>query len=288
MQVVSAGLVARSQYQLPSFQLSQPGTLDEACRIMAGEGEAPIVFAGGTDIFAAIREGLEIEHLLSIGRIPSLRQISIAEGSLRVGALVAHEAGCIHPLVREHLPGLADAWQKIATVRIRMAATLGGNLMARRRRYEGSILMSAHVAHLHFATPAGEIRMTPSDLWQEKLPARAILTAISIPLGNKPRFSYDRSLRPIVTLGATIWEGPNGLSGQAVIATERLIPYLLPLDLDDIRKDALAASANEIAARAFSRLPVDFKDEMTGNSYLRKAGTAMLARRITAIAESGL
>jgi carbon-monoxide dehydrogenase medium subunit len=287
MQIVKAGMVARSQYSLPPFRLSRPASLDEAKRIMAEEAEAPIPFAGGTDIFAAIREGLVIGHLVALDRIESLRQIVVANDMLRIGALVTHENGCVHPLVRGHVPGLAEAWQKIATVRIRMAATLGGNLMARRRRYEGSILMSGLDARLSFATPKGELELTPAEVWEGKVPERAILTSVGIPLARTPRFSYDRSLRPIVTLGATVWNDAGSLSGRAVIATERLVPHILPLDLAGIEKTSLADAAGDVAAKAFTLLPAAFKDEMTGNSYLRKAGAAMLARRLRHLAEAG-
>lgn len=288
MQIVGAGIVARSQYSLPPFRLSRPASLDEAKRIMAEESEAPIPFAGGTDIFAAIREGLFIAHLVSLDRIESLRQIAVVNDELRIGALVTHEDGCVHPLVREHLPGLADAWQRIATVRIRMAATLGGNLMARRRRYEGSILMIGLDARLSFATPKGEVELTPSDVWEGNVPERAILTSVGIPLARRPRFSYDRSLRPIVTLGAALWDDAGGLTGRAVIATERLVPHILPLDLSGLDAKRLAADAGDVATRAFSALPDSFRDEMTGNAYLRKAGAAMLARRLRHLAEAGI
>jgi CO/xanthine dehydrogenase FAD-binding subunit len=79
--------------------------------------------------------------------------------------------GAAHPLVREYASGFAAAWGKIANVRVRFSATIGGNLMARHTRYECSILLSALEANARLRGPAGTFEMPVEKLWNATLPA---------------------------------------------------------------------------------------------------------------------
>ena len=47
---------------------------------------------------------------------------------LRLGALATHRAVETHPLVRARLPVLAETYRQVGNVRVRHAATVGGNL----------------------------------------------------------------------------------------------------------------------------------------------------------------
>jgi aerobic carbon-monoxide dehydrogenase medium subunit len=286
MERTTAGMLATSQYGLPPFRLSRPRNLAETLAVLAEADEAPVLLAGGTDIFAALREGLQVAHLVDLARVEELRAVELAGGELRIGAGVTHETGSAHPLVARAVPGFAAAWRRIANVRVRMAATLGGNLMARRPRYEGSLLLTALSARLRFRGPDAPFERSPEALWREAMPARALLHSVAVPVASPVRFAYDRSLRPIATLAVAVAGAPaTGFTGRAAVATERLPPVALDLELGGIQGwPALDEAAARIAAAAFETLPRNFADEMTGNDYLRQAGRAMLARRLRELA----
>ncbi|CAM3791706.1 FAD binding domain-containing protein [Cereibacter sphaeroides] len=63
---------------------------------------------------------------LFLGAIPELRRIEEAAGSLRVGAMVT--ISDLRAALAPRLPGLADLLRRFASVQIRNAATLGGNI----------------------------------------------------------------------------------------------------------------------------------------------------------------
>lgn len=273
MMRVGGGLVATSQYALPPFVLHRPTTIAEAAAHVAA-GAVP--FAGGTDIFAQLREGLTVAALADLSRVAGLAGISLEGDTLRIGPATTHGEGAADALLRSVLPGLAEAWGRIATARVRLSGTIGGNLMAGRARYEGRLL---------FGTAGALLRFVP----ERTVPVRAfaargggaLLTDILLPDAPRLLFRYERALRPMMTLALCLRREPSGgFSGCAGIATERLAPVFLPLPpLADPGREAEAA-----AEAAFAALPAGFADAMSGNAWLRAAGRATLVRTLKALA----
>jgi carbon-monoxide dehydrogenase medium subunit len=278
MMRVASGLVAASQYAMPPFLLDRPRSLAEAVASIA-QGGVPM--AGGTDLFAQIREGRSIARLLDLSRVAGLSGIEPQAEALRIGPATTHAAGASDPVLRTLLPGLADAWSRIATARVRLSGTIGGNLMAGRARYEGRLLFGTAGATLRFATAGGETTLPAECLARDAPPAGALLTDILIASPRQCLFRYERALRPMMTLALCLRrEADRGFSGRAGIATERLPPVFLTLP--PLRDPA--AEADAAAAEAFAALPADFADPMSGNAWLRMAGRATLARALRGIA----
>lgn len=279
MQVVaSAGLVSTSASTLPSFALLRPTTVDEAVAALC-ELERPVLLAGGTDLVAAFNEGLSPDTLIDLTRIEALRRIEVADGQLRIGATVTHDVGCGNDLLVKHAPGLAAAWRRIANPRVRLGGTLGGNLMARRVRYEGSLLLSAIGASLEFQGPAGRSSIAPAALWQAA-PARSLLQTIVVPLQGLQWFGYERSMRPLMTLASALRLGADGLVLRCAMATEYLAPVVLERVLPTRQLDEVARLARGQAAALMAGLPDDFNDPVLSARYARSAGTVLLARQL--------
>ena len=277
--VTTAGLVPTSARSLGPTRLYTPTCLAEALDALC-EASNPVLLAGGTDLVAAFNEGLAPGELVNLSQIQELRAIRATPSGISIGATVTHHAGCTDPLVRERGAGFAQAWSRISNPRIRFSATLGGNLMARRVRYEGSILLSAARARLQFATAAGPLQLAPADVWEGRVPARALLVAIDIETADLLWFSYERSMRPLITLAVCLRKNVSGVTLTCAVATEYLRPVRLALNLpgDDIA--AVAKSAREIARDAFAQLPSTFADPVVTRSYAMAAGSALLARQL--------
>ncbi len=274
-EVAQAGLIAASYRDIPPFPVIAPASVADAIAAMA-DADAPVPYAGGTDLCGAVREGKEIGTLIWLKRLDALRGVRVEDGALGIGALTTHAEGAASDAAGA-IPGLAEAWSKLGKMRIRLSGTAGGNLMARHTRYEMSILLTALGGTARFASagvPGGEADLTPAQIWDRAEPARALLTRLSIPLANDLRLDYDRSLRPLATQALALWtDGAGKPRGRAVIATEYLQPVAIDLDLS-------GTDAKGIAAAAFEALPGDFADPATGNGYLRRAGAAILARQL--------
>ncbi|HEY2598338.1 MAG TPA: xanthine dehydrogenase family protein subunit M [Candidatus Dormibacteraeota bacterium] len=111
------------------FELAQPATVGEACAILAADPSARPI-AGGTALLILIKLGL-----VRPGLLVSLRKLhppagitwTPAEGA-RIAAQCTLQEVVDSPIVREHYPILARACEVVANIRIRNAATIGGNL----------------------------------------------------------------------------------------------------------------------------------------------------------------
>ncbi len=114
--------------RLPAFRLHQPATLAEAARIVAGEGSAARVVAGGTDLWPNMkRRHQKAEHVVALGRVAALRGVTV-NGEMRIGAMEILADVERHTAVRERYPALAQAVGWISSPLLRNMGTLGGNL----------------------------------------------------------------------------------------------------------------------------------------------------------------
>jgi carbon-monoxide dehydrogenase medium subunit len=259
--IPAAGFIATSFRTLPRFKAVRAATIAEALSAL-NDAENPAVLAGGTDLPARFNEGFAPSDLIDISGIDALRQVRMAENTIEIGATVAHADGCVHPLIAQHLPSLAGPWSRIANVRIRFSATLGGNLMARRTRYEGAILLTALGARMRLRWAAGEMEIPVEDIWTADLPRAVLLTTVVIPLRRGLRLDYARELRPIMTQAVAL---EDDAPGRVVTATEYVIPRLRRLE-----------SADPISMEG----EIGFDDPVTSAAYLARVSRTLLERQL--------
>jgi carbon-monoxide dehydrogenase medium subunit len=230
-----------------------------------------------------------VEHALRASIALTTRALPV-EANRRTNEIIVpfrrHSyGGSTHPAVVERAPGFARAWARIANPRIRFRATLGGNVMARRVRYECSLLLTALHARLEFASPAGRTAMSPQDILAGRVPARSLLTAVSIETSSLVFFRYERSLRPLMTLAIALRRSDDGLLLSCAVASEFLQPVLIDQPLPGMRPNQIARNAKAIARDLFARLPAGFADPVLSNQYARTAGAVLLARQLAGIAD---
>jgi carbon-monoxide dehydrogenase medium subunit len=257
--VAAAGFVPTSFRTVPRFHLVRARTIAEAVTAI-GDAHEPAVLAGGTDLPARFNEGFAPSDLIDISQIGALREVKLADGAIEIGALVTHAAGSSHALIARHLPSFGAAWRRIANVRIRFSATLGGNLMARRTRYEGAILLSALGAHLRFVSGAGVREIAVEDNWSSEAGKGALLTTIVVPLRKGLRMDYARDLRPIMTQAVAV---EDRALGRVVTSTEFIVPRIRALTGD----------------RPEGALDIT-EDPVTSAAYIRKVSETLLVRQL--------
>jgi carbon-monoxide dehydrogenase medium subunit len=112
-----------------TFAYHEPTTWSEAQALITREPEA-MVLAGGTAFTLLLRQGL-----IRPSTVVSLRRVSGADrihadshGGLWIGAMATHTAVVRSPEVRAAWREFADAAAKVATLRIRNQATIGGSV----------------------------------------------------------------------------------------------------------------------------------------------------------------
>jgi len=266
------GSVSVTQADLAPVALFRPETVEDAVRDLAAAPAPVSIYAGGTDFFARLREGAAPASLVWIDRIAEMKAIRRTADALVLGARVTHHEAWQHPAL-DAVPGLADAWRKIATVRIRRQATLGGNLMARRTRYELSILLMALGATARFAGAGGTTDIPVDAIWDAELDAHPLLVSVSIPLAGAPIIDYERSMRPTFTQALCRHRSGAEARHRIVVATEFLRPW------------CTEAPVSEPVEPILSRLPETFADPAVSRAHLVRAGSAFLTRQIARLGD---
>jgi aerobic carbon-monoxide dehydrogenase medium subunit len=268
LQSRGAGLLTPTQGALPPFHLLRPEDLAEVRAVLTERPDATIA-AGCTDLVASIREGLTPSTLVSLRHLDGLRTVERLADGIRIGALNTHADGAAHPVLLAALPELATAWSGIATVRIRFRATIGGNLMARRFRYEMPVILGALDATMEFSTPAGERRRGVDEFVRGAPEGPALLHHVFVDTESLLHFHYDRSLRPVTTVAVAVRKAGNGLLRTAVVGSEYRRPVLVRTTITDP-----TAGARDLAAQ----LP-DWIGDYAGSAEYRRRVVAVLLRR---------
>jgi carbon-monoxide dehydrogenase medium subunit len=173
---------------LAAFDLYEPGSVAEASALLARHGEAARVYAGGTELLLAMKEGLlRYEALVNIKAIPGLAGIRFdaATGLLRIGAATPHRAIERDPVVRERFPALAQMEANVANVRVREAGTLGGNLCFAEPHADPGTLLQIYDARVTLERASGSRTVPVEQLfvgpYETCLAGDEILTEVAIP-----------------------------------------------------------------------------------------------------------
>lgn len=113
-----------------SYEYHEPAAWRDALELLERHAEDVAVMAGSTAFTLLYRQGLvRPGHVVSLRRIPDARRIDAdAHGGLSIGAMATHSAVVRSEQVLRAWPELADATSKVATVRVRNQATIGGSV----------------------------------------------------------------------------------------------------------------------------------------------------------------
>jgi xanthine dehydrogenase YagS FAD-binding subunit len=103
-------------------------SIAEALAMRAAEPSAEYV-AGGTDVVSRWEQGDDPPRtLVDISGIPSLRVLRQEEGRVWLGAGCSLVEVATSPVVAGPFPALVDCLRQVATLQVRQAATVGGDL----------------------------------------------------------------------------------------------------------------------------------------------------------------
>ena len=169
------------------FQLHLPTSLDETHALLDQYGEDARIIAGGTALVQAMKLRLERpEHLVALHRIPGLAGIQRSKGELRVGALATHREIETSTLVHDQLPLLSETYRRVATVRIRNVATVGGGLAHADPAQDPEPALIVLGARVRLASPTGtrevDVEELATDYLETVIAPNEVLTEILIPI----------------------------------------------------------------------------------------------------------
>ena len=280
----------------PHFDYHAPDSLDAAVQLLTELGDEAKVMSGGHSLLPMMKLRLaQPGHIVDIGHIPALDEISEEDGYLKIGALVSEAALEHNDVVAERYPILLDTAAVIADPIVRNRATVGGNIAHGDPANDHPATMLALRAEVVAYGPDGE-RVIPIDeffhgLFMTALQLNEILTQIRVPApGERSGGAYvklERKVGDYAVAGSAVQLtlGDDGSVAQAGIGLTNL--GMAPIRaaaaeealVGNTPDDATIAAAAQLAAEAAEpvadrRGSVEYKTNMarvlTGRA-IRKA-----------------
>ena len=103
-----------------------PQSVDQLAQVYAAHPDATLV-AGATDVGLWVTKSLrDLDPVIFLGRCADLKTVETTKDGLRIGAMV--DMNRMRDLMQDRFPSYAEMIRRYASVQIRNAATLGGNI----------------------------------------------------------------------------------------------------------------------------------------------------------------
>ncbi len=181
---------------LRRFRLEEPESVAEVSELLGRFGDSAKIYAGGTELLLAMKEGLiHYERLINVKRLKGLGEVAGDNGTIKIGALCTHRQLETSSLLQEKLPSLVKLEQNVANVRVRQAGSLGGNLCFAEPHADPGTLLMALGAKMIAEKTSGKREIGAEDFfvdaYETSLQADELLTEIRVPApGANSRSAY--------------------------------------------------------------------------------------------------
>jgi carbon-monoxide dehydrogenase medium subunit len=266
------------------FVFHTPDTLADALTLLETYGEAARPMAGGTALVNFLKQGLlTADHLVSLERVPGLSEIRLESDGIHIGALARHRDVEVSTIVRQHAPLLAEVYRRVATVRIRNVATVGGGLAHADPAQDpplGLMVLDARVrlvsSNAERTVPVRELFtdyyetvIQPAELLTEVIVPRQSPAAHAVYLKFLPRTEDDYATVAVAALAeleggacrrVRVALGAAGPTPIQATATEELLAGQQPGP--ELIRRAAEAVAEQVDPLSDFRGPADYKRDM--------------------------
>lgn len=202
------------------FSFHRPASLEETYGLLSEYGEDARLLSGGTALVVMMKQSLVLaDHLVSLQGVPRLRDIDEEDGVLRIGALASHRDVETSGIVQRRLPFLADLYRRVATVRIRNQATVGGGLAHGDPAQDPPPALMVLGASVKISSEGGE-RLLPigdlfTDYYETAVEPGEVITELVVPvLPVDARTTYlrytPRTADDYPTVSVAVWARSDG------------------------------------------------------------------------------
>jgi aerobic carbon-monoxide dehydrogenase medium subunit len=229
------------------------------------------------------------ERLINVKGLSELREVSIDNGTVRIGTLCTHRQLETSSALQQKLPSLVKLEQNVANVRVRQAGTIGGNICFAEPHADPGTLLMALGAKMIGEKSSGKREIAPEDFfvdaYETALEADEVLTEIRIPTpGVNSRSAYLKFgylERPSVGVALALTVNRGGLSepkiavGCAGPAPRRVVEAEALLD----GKSTEEATRNLAAAGAIAGRAAQAISDLHGSQEYKEHIVGVLLKR---------
>jgi carbon-monoxide dehydrogenase medium subunit len=194
---------------LRRFRLEEPESVSEVSELLGRFGDSAKIYAGGTELLLAMKEGLvEYERLINVKKL-RCKDVTLANGALAMGALCTHRELETSRAINEKLPALAKLEHHVANVRVRQVGTIGGNICFAEPHADPGTLLIALGAKMLAEKSSSQREIEAEkffvDAFETALEPDEVLTKIVVPVpsptGRSAYLKFGYLERPSVGVG---------------------------------------------------------------------------------------
>jgi carbon-monoxide dehydrogenase medium subunit len=273
------------------FDYHAPRQLKEAAELLASLPNAKIL-AGGQSLVPMMNFRYVIaDHLVDLGAVDDLRGIAVADGRLRIGAMMRQRDLEVAPEIARHCPLLAEALGHVGHRQTRNRGTIGGSLAHADPAAELPAVCAAHDATVHLASVRG-IRAVPfadfsAGYMATVLQPDEMIAAIELPTWRPGHghgfheFARRHGDFALVGAAALLDVGADSVVRRAALALFGVAPSPLRLDAAEAAltgKPLDSISINAAAAAAWLIEPIS--DIHASADYRRHLAQVLSARAL--------
>ena len=271
-----------------------PSSIEEAVSMLVEHGDDAKVVAGSTALTIMLRQRLiEPAALVSIGRLPEpdLHAIRRENGHLHIGALETHREVERSALVKEQIPVLADTFGRVANVRVRNQATVGGVCAEADYASDPPAVFLGLDAEIVVVGPNGSRTIPASEFfiafYETALEPNELVTAVRVPVPQRgTRAVYDKFVtrssedRPCIGVMAAVRLGADGKAEDVRVSVGAAAET--PQRYPDLEATGVGTTLDDAAIRAIAEgyaERVETLDDLRGSAWYRTEMVKVWVRR---------
>ena len=284
---------------MPDLDYLEPSTVSEASELL-NRHEGGKAVAGGTAVVLMMQQGLLLpEVLISLRGIDGLSSITSGDDSITIGSAVTLQQIATSPLLQQRTPSLAKSCGLVGNIRVRNAATLGGNLAEGDYASDPPTVLAGMDATVVAESGRGERRIAARELvtgfYETALERDEIITRIEVrPTAPAERAVYLKYVsrssedRPCVGVAARA-RFSNELVDELSVVVGAVASN--PQRLDDVTSQAIGI---RLETGVIERLADDYSQQISpledarGSSWYRKRMIRVFVKRaLTGLVSNG-
>ena len=266
-----------------AFEYHRPADLASALAILSEHGDEARVVAGGHSLIPMMKLRMAaVSHLVDLQKVDELKGITVAGGTVTIGAMVTQAELIGHEGLAQAVPLLREAALQIADPQVRYMGTVGGNVANGDPGNDMPGLMQCLNARFTLVGPDGSRDVAARDFYHSAYMTERsddeILTQITFapPAGG---FAYEKQKRKIgdyaTAAAAVLLTKSGGKVASASIAmtnlsdkpvwSEDAAAALVGSDCGEAAvKAAVTAMLGDINPQKDNRGPIEFKRHVAG------------------------
>ncbi|MPZ15123.1 MAG: hypothetical protein GEU73_11990 [Chloroflexi bacterium] len=277
---------------MTTFELLEPESVEEATNLLAQHGDEARIIAGGTALVIMLKNRLiSPGYVVSLGKLDELHYIhEETDGTLRIGALTTIREVERSPKVQARCPTLARTCGQVGNVRVRHAATVGGNLSEADYASDPPAVLMAARARVRARGPRGEREIPLTDFfkgfYETALAPDEVLIELIVPAAPPTtRSSYLRYLtrssedRPCLGVAAFVDVDDRGICRDLRVVVGAVAET--PQEVDAAEKlgigQRLTAELIQTIAEEYAR-SIDPLSDLRGSAWYRRQMVRVFVR----------